>query len=429
MRFIQGVAATLVCVAAGSCATSASPRGIAHEDGWDEALVESAGGFPILVRWGEALEVVAIEPLSVLGGTGEGRRVVEGDRIRFHVRKAVRGILVADAIHLRPALTADVARVARAEDLGEDLVDGAPTPVDVRTAASFTAAHLPGARNLPPDGAWNVARRLDLPKTTPLVFYGEDEFSAEPFDAARVAQEEGFAGVRVLQGGLRAWMRARKVTQVSPSRVLTDAGSGAVMLDVRPREEVESGAIPGSVAVPLAELRNELVSGRPWWPTLILVGQDARDPAVREALSRIRRWRGQDEIEKVQPIQILEGGYAGWLAHGGTPTHGGALAGPARLGLFQDPAVVELEDFSAAWGSAGGGRVLLDVRPGMGPDEVPPFARNIPLDQLAGRLGELPRDREIWIYCASGRRAAVAREILVRNGYRARYLKGYGPIH
>lgn len=41
----------------------------------------------------------------------------------------------------------------------------------------------------------------------------------------------------------------------------------------------------------------------------------------------------------------------------------------------------------------------------------------IPLDQLEGRLGEVPRDRDILVVCQSGNRSVTAREILLNHGY------------
>ena len=53
-----------------------------------------------------------------------------------------------------------------------------------------------------------------------------------------------------------------------------------------------------------------------------------------------------------------------------------------------------------------------------------PHAVNIPLGQLRERLGELPREREIWISCGVGQRAYYACRILAQNGFTARNLSG-----
>ena len=76
------------------------------------------------------------------------------------------------------------------------------------------------------------------------------------------------------------------------------------------------------------------------------------------------------------------------------------------------------------WDAANGG-ILLDVRePVELAVEQVPGAVNIPLGQLRGRLGELPRDREIHVICRSGQRAYTATRILLQNGYTARTLSG-----
>lgn len=75
--------------------------------------------------------------------------------------------------------------------------------------------------------------------------------------------------------------------------------------------------------------------------------------------------------------------------------------------------------------------VLLDVRT---PQEYAaghiPGAVNIPHDQTAQRLDELLpyRDREIVLYCKSGRRAGLAADILAQAGFdRLRHLTGDMP--
>ena len=76
------------------------------------------------------------------------------------------------------------------------------------------------------------------------------------------------------------------------------------------------------------------------------------------------------------------------------------------------------------WDSADPG-FLLDVRnsPELAVESVP-GAHHIPLPQLRARLGELPRDREILVFCRSGQRAYYAVRILLQNGYKARNIAG-----
>lgn len=65
-----------------------------------------------------------------------------------------------------------------------------------------------------------------------------------------------------------------------------------------------------------------------------------------------------------------------------------------------------------------GGAVLLDVRtPGEFASGHLQGALNIPLDQLAGRVGELDRDKGVVLYCKSGTRSARAAGVLQQAGF------------
>jgi rhodanese-related sulfurtransferase len=76
------------------------------------------------------------------------------------------------------------------------------------------------------------------------------------------------------------------------------------------------------------------------------------------------------------------------------------------------------------WENAGSG-FLLDVRePGEVVSEPAPSALNIPVGQLRARLGELPRDREIEVFCRSGQRSYLATRILLQHGFIVRNISG-----
>ena len=69
--------------------------------------------------------------------------------------------------------------------------------------------------------------------------------------------------------------------------------------------------------------------------------------------------------------------------------------------------------------------LLLDVRQ---PDEYKsghaPDARLIPLNELNLRLGELPKNKEILVICATGNRSRSATRQLVKAGFKATNISG-----
>jgi NADPH-dependent 2,4-dienoyl-CoA reductase/sulfur reductase-like enzyme/rhodanese-related sulfurtransferase len=86
-----------------------------------------------------------------------------------------------------------------------------------------------------------------------------------------------------------------------------------------------------------------------------------------------------------------------------------------RMGTFS------LEEAAAP----GPGQVLLDVRtPGEFELGAIPGAVNIPVDALRARLAEIPKDKEILVYCRVGLRGYIACRILAQSGFRARNLSG-----
>ena len=68
---------------------------------------------------------------------------------------------------------------------------------------------------------------------------------------------------------------------------------------------------------------------------------------------------------------------------------------------------------------------LLDVRE---PEEFAKGhldgATNVPLSQLRKRVDEVPRDREVWVYCAAGQRGYFAQRLLRQRGVDALNLSG-----
>jgi rhodanese-related sulfurtransferase len=64
------------------------------------------------------------------------------------------------------------------------------------------------------------------------------------------------------------------------------------------------------------------------------------------------------------------------------------------------------------------GAFMLDVRQPEEWEEMHiPGATLIPLGELPQRLGELPHDQEIVVYCRSGNRSQSGADILARNGF------------
>jgi rhodanese-related sulfurtransferase len=118
----------------------------------------------------------------------------------------------------------------------------------------------------------------------------------------------------------------------------------------------------------------------------------------------------------------LDGGYKGWLAKDGAIQKGKVLT---KIYYLPRPHPGEIvgDEFMNVVRSKPADKLILDVRTvqeaSMGTIEG---AVNIPVDDLQGRLAELPKDREIITHCRTGLRAEMAYSILRNGGYKARFL-------
>ncbi len=83
---------------------------------------------------------------------------------------------------------------------------------------------------------------------------------------------------------------------------------------------------------------------------------------------------------------------------------------------------VPLAAFAAAHSD---GAIVVDVRePGEYVGGHVPGATLVPMGQLTSRLSELPRDRPIYLICASGNRSLSTAGYLLRAGYDAHSVIG-----
>jgi glyoxylase-like metal-dependent hydrolase (beta-lactamase superfamily II) len=95
-----------------------------------------------------------------------------------------------------------------------------------------------------------------------------------------------------------------------------------------------------------------------------------------------------------------------------------------NLGEVEAPTIAPRE-LHALRAQTSSGPVILDVRSALEFEgERIEGARLIPLDELEGRLDEIPDQAEVIVVCRTGVRATIAAEVLARVGRRPRVLEG-----
>jgi hydroxyacylglutathione hydrolase len=186
---------------------------------------------------------------------------------------------------------------------------------------------------------------------------------------------------------------ARELRPLSLAQLLELVADGAQLLDTRDQAEFEGAHVRGALNIGLGGsfatwCGTILDSARP----VVLVAEPGREVEAATRLGRI----GFDTV-----VGYLGGGMqqledAPELIGRVERITAGSAA--EQLGAPDPP-------------------LLLDVRTAREYGEAHiEGAVNMPLSQLAGRIGEVPTDRAIVVYCASGYRSAIASSLLRREG-------------
>lgn len=97
----------------------------------------------------------------------------------------------------------------------------------------------------------------------------------------------------------------------------------------------------------------------------------------------------------------------------------------AANALRGDVEIVHWDDYLAR-ASTGELPLVLDVRPATAASSLGavPGTLRIPLPELRSRLGELPRDRELWVHCQVGQTSYLACRLLRQHGFDVKNLSG-----
>ena len=96
-------------------------------------------------------------------------------------------------------------------------VGGPVTIFDVNSPQSWTAAHVPAARNLDP--AEFSERDMPADKDAAIIFYCSNFLCRKAPNAARRARNMGHTNVRVMSAGISGWQNAGLPTESGSARL------------------------------------------------------------------------------------------------------------------------------------------------------------------------------------------------------------------
>jgi glyoxylase-like metal-dependent hydrolase (beta-lactamase superfamily II)/rhodanese-related sulfurtransferase len=210
----------------------------------------------------------------------------------------------------RPALDASMKKSLRPLGLDDFLLlsDSGAQVLDVREAADFEAAHLPGAINIGLKGQYATWCGTILDHDRPIIVV------ADPGDEEEAIMRLGRIGFDNAAGYLKDGMRAldgredllRSTPRITAPALLERLGrpDAPLMLDVRSAREREGGKIEGTLHIPLSHLEGriaEVPADRP----VVVHCQGGYRSAIAASLLRKH---GRDDVTD------LVGGYKAFAA-------------------------------------------------------------------------------------------------------------------
>jgi rhodanese-related sulfurtransferase len=237
--------------------------------------------------------------------------------------------------------------------------------------------------------------------------------------AARKAEKLGYTNVKIFHAGLPAWKKAghASVSNIAAIENFDKQNLSYILLDLRPKNVVDQGHIPNAIALPekgLEALKDQFPKFKS--APIILYNQDGKIESALDAYKTISGW-------EYKQVSILNVGFQGWEKAGKQVTKDPAqekIQYVRKLG----PGEIDFSTFKAQIEKPASNIVILDVRnaPEAATGKIP-NSINIPMEELESRIAEVPKDKVLYLHCATGARAEMAYNVLKKAGLDPKFIK------
>ena len=319
-------------------------------------------------------------------------------------------------IKVAPEKLVSYAEVEKLVALGPE--KGSYTLIDSRPLARFQEGWIPTAINLPFPAFDKFVDRLPQDKSRLVVFYCSGVTCTMSPKSMQRAEAMGYTNAKVYREGMPEW--TQKNYGVLSAAFLKEAWIDKeiphVLLDVRPAGTTGGSFIPGAVSLPADQINAAL----PQFPDKklkapIMVYDDGDGtPAVAAAKTIV--------AAGYPNVTVITGGVKAWRA-AGYPLASGMPATKIAYAPKPRPGEVPIAEFTRLASATPPGTLILDVR---NPDEAAggmiKGALLVPDEEIAMRMGEIPKDRRIVTHCLTGVRAEMAYHKLKDKGYDVGFL-------
>ena len=229
-----------------------------------------------------------------------------------------------------------------------------------------------------------------------------------PF-SAREAEALGYTNVKVLSTGIPGWKKNKGIVVMPANglKKMIHEEASYVLVDLRSKKAAATGHIKGAVSIPA----DQLAAAKDTFPkdksAPVILYND--EQASAEVAGLVKSWGYKNTT-------VLNGGAKAWDGKFFPGDPGSKIVYVKKL----KPGTITIAEFKKVAADRPADMVILDVRDS-GVATIP-GAVNIPQAELADRLAELPKDKEVIIHCNTGIMANMALKTLKDNGYKARYV-------
>ncbi len=301
--------------------------------------------------------------------------------------------------------------------------------VDSRPKNEWRKASIPGSINIPLVDleSGNGIKKLPPDKNTMLVFYCGGYHCRMAPSGASFAVKEGYKNVRIYHAGYPDWTLYGKAGYIQPDLVDTYVRTREPMILIDIREAAHVGHIPGAFSLAqtsFKKLMKELPDTR-----------NAMERAPIIVYGNIELERKAFEIANsiasggYRNVTVIAGGWEEYKATGRITRD--ALVSGIAYSHRKGPGELSAEEMFRVVCEPKPGHVeFLDVRR---KEEVAAYqgmlklgALNIPFNELKKSLNRLDGKKVYYLFCTSGVRSRLVRDILDKEGIEAYYM--YGTI-
>ena len=229
-----------------------------------------------------------------------------------------------------------------------------------------------------------------------------------PF-SAREAEALGYTNVKVLSTGIPGWKKNKGIVVMPANglKKMIHEEASYVLVDLRSKKAAATGHIKGAVSIPA----DQLAAAKDTFPkdksAPVILYND--EQASAEVAGLVKSWGYKNTT-------VLNGGAKAWDGNFFPGDPGSKIVYVKKL----KPGTITIAEFKKVAADRPADMVILDVRDS-GVATIP-GAVNIPQAELADRLAELPKDKEVIVHCNTGIMANMALKTLKDNGFKARYV-------